>query len=176
MKKLLACLLIIAMIFSFAACGAEAEEETTAEAQTTESAAEEETKKESNGAVDVVAIKDEFIKKFELTDAIEMNEALLLNQYGIAEDAMVAHGCFIVQTGLFPAEIIMVEAVDEAAAKDITEKLNTRLESLMAQSKSYDPESYELAQACHVITEGNYVAMFFSEDGAEMEEIYNSYF
>lgn len=181
MKKLLAVLMILTMVLSLVACGSSEEPETTAEEQNvvTEAAeenAETKAKPQSNGPVDVVKVKDDMLAKFEIADAIELNEDLLLNQYGITAEQVLAQGSFIVSTGLFPAEIVMVEAVDEAAAEQVAEKLNTRLDSLKAQSKSYDPESYEIAQACQVLTEGNYVAMFFSEDGAEMEELYNSYF
>jgi hypothetical protein len=82
----------------------------------------------------------------------------------------------IVMTGVFPAEIIMVEAVDEAAAKDIEAKLQSRLDGLKQQSQSYDAESYAIASACEVEVEGNYVALFFSEHNEGMVSMFNEAF
>ena len=160
-KKITAILMVAVMILSFASCG---------------SAGDSGEKTEAPKAVDLTALKAEMITQFNIESPIELDNDKLLNQYGITAETVKASGSFIALTGIFPAEIVMIEAVDEAAAKDIAGKLQTRLDDLKVQSQSYDAESYAIAQNCSVLTNGNYVAMFFSEHGADMEALYNSKF
>ena len=160
-KKITAILMVAIMILSFASCGGAGDSADKTEAPKT---------------IDLGAIKSEMITQFNIELPIELDNDKLLNQYGIAAQTVKASGSFIVLTGIFPAEIVMIEAVDEAAAKEIAGKLQTRLDDLKIQSQSYDAESYAIAQGCSVLTNGNYVAMFFSEHGAEMETLYNSKF
>lgn len=126
--------------------------------------------------VDLQAVKTDILTQLSITDPIELSDDKLLSLYGIPADSMASQACFLVTSDIFPAEILMIEAVDANAADDIAVKLQMRLDSLKVQSQSYDAESYAIAQACTVLADGMYVAMFFSEYGAEMEAIYNSYF
>lgn len=160
-KKITAVLMVAVMILSFAACSGAGDNGEKTDAPKT---------------VDLTALKTEMVTQFKIDSPIDLDNDKLLNQYGIAAESVKASGSFIVLTGIFPAEIVMIEAVDENAAKEITDKLQKRLDDLKVQSQSYDPESYAIAQACSVLTNGNYVAMFFSEHGAEMEALYNSKF
>jgi hypothetical protein len=116
------------------------------------------------------------VAEFGLKDPIVLDNGRLLDQYGITEDTIASQSSIIVLTGVFPAEIIMVEATDEAAAKDIEAKLQARLDNLKQQSQSYDADSYAIASACEVETEGNYVALFFSEHNEAMVEMFNENF
>lgn len=152
MKNLLCAALALAMMLSFAACGS-----TTAD-------------------VDIAAVKTEIIETVPVTDPIEISTDKLMSLYGIAAEDVSENASFLVMSDIFPAEIIMIKAVDTDAAATVAAALQTRLDSLKVQSQSYDAESYAIAQACTVMTDGTYVAMFFSEHGAQMEEIYNSYF
>lgn len=160
-KKITAILMVAIMILSFASCGGAGDSGEKTEAPKT---------------VDLVAIKNEMITQLNIESPIDLDNDKLLNQYGITAETVKSSGSFIVLTGIFPAEIVMIEAVDENAAKEIQGKLQTRLDDLKAQSQSYDAESYSIAQSCSVYINGNYVAMFFSEHGAQMENIYLKYF
>lgn len=152
MKKLCCAVLALAMMLSFAACGG-----TTAD-------------------VDVAAVKADIIKTVPVTDPIDISTDKLMSLYGIAAEDVAENASFLVMSDIFPAEIIMIKAVDTDAAANVAACLQTRLGSLKVQSQSYDAESYAIAQACTVKTNDTYVAMFFSEHGAQMEEIYDSYF
>ena len=160
-KKITAILLVAMMILSFASCGG---------------AGDSGEKTEAPKAIDLQAVKAEMVTQFNIESPIDLDNDKLLNQYGIAAETVASSGSFIVRTAIFPAEIVMIEAVDENAAKEIAGKLQTRLDDLKVQSQSYDAESYAIAQGCSVLTNGKYVAMFFSEHGAEMEKLYNSKF
>ena len=160
-KKITAILMVAIMILSFASCGGAGGSSEKTEAPKT---------------IDLQAIKNEMITQFNIESPIDLDNEKLLNQYGITAESVKASGSFIVLTGIFPAEIVMIEAVDENAAKEIKDKLQARLDDLKVQSQSYDAESYSIAQNCSIFTNGNYVAMFFSEHGAEMENLYLKYF
>lgn len=177
MKKLIAIFLCIIMVISLLACSSKTVEETTVPnetEQTTEGASV--GSESADAAVNLEAVKDEMIAEFGIKDPISLNNSKLLDQYGITEETIASQCSFIVMTGVFPAEIVMVEAVDENAAADIRAKLQSRLDNLKVQSQSYDADSYAIATACEVETEGNYVALFFSEHNEGMVEIFNEHF
>lgn len=176
MKKFFAVIMCILMVMSLAACSQSTEEETTAPpVETTQSGAG------STNAPAVVgtgleALKNKMVAEFDLKDPIVLDNSKLLDQYGITEDTIASQSSFIVLTGVFPAEIIMIEAVNEAAAKDVEAKLQSRLDNLKQQSQSYDADSYAIASACEVETEGNYVALFFSEHNEAMVDMFEENF
>ncbi|MBO5896321.1 MAG: DUF4358 domain-containing protein [Clostridia bacterium] len=177
MKKLIAILMCILMVASLVACSSAKTDETTAPT-------EEATTQAENNATEapvvegtgLEALKNKMVAEFGLKDPIVLDNGRLLDQYGITEDTIASQSSIIVLTGVFPAEIIMVEATDEAAAKDIEAKLQARLDNLKQQSQSYDADSYAIASACEVEAEGNYVALFFSEHNEAMVEMFNENF
>lgn len=126
--------------------------------------------------IDLAAVKTQIYTEIPVNEPIELSADRLTSLYGITADSVAENASFLVMSDIFPAEIIMIKATDSAAADNIAAKLQTRLDSLKVQSQSYDAESYAIAQACTVMQNGDYVAMFFSEDGAAMETIYKSYF
>ncbi len=177
MKKITAILLCVIMAVTLAACSSQDVEETTVpteSVQATEGAPAD--TESADGQATLESVKDEMIAEFGIKDPIPLNNGKLLDQYGITEETIASQSSFIVMTGVFPAEIIMVEAVDENAAADIQAKLQTRLDNLKVQSQSYDADSYAIASACEVEAEGNYVALFFSEHNEGMVEIFNEHF
>jgi len=150
MKKLLSLFLACAMLFAFTACG--------------------------TPEVDLQAVKTDMQTQLSISNATDIPTDKLMSLYGIAADKLADNASFMILSDVFPAEILMVKAVDTAAAEEIAALMNGRLESLKAQSVNYDAESYAIAQACTVNVDGVYVSMFFSEFGTQMTEIYNSYF
>lgn len=126
--------------------------------------------------VDLHAVKTDMQTQLAITNATDLPVDTLLSLYGITAESVADSASFMILSDVFPAECIMIKAMDETAAADIAAKLQTRLDSLKAQSVNYDPESYAIAQACTVKVNDVYVAMFFSEYGTQMETIYDSYF
>ncbi|MBR5442311.1 MAG: DUF4358 domain-containing protein [Clostridia bacterium] len=177
MKKFIAILMCILMVASLVACSSAKTDETTAPAEQVTAQAE-------NGATEapvvegtgLEALKNKMVAELGLQDPIVLDNGRLLEQYGITEDTIASQSSIIVLTGVFPSEIIMVEAVDAAAAKDIAAKLQARLDNLKQQSQSYDADSYAIASACEVETEGNYVALFFSEHNEAMVKMFEAEF
>ena len=152
-KKISAIVLAIVMLCSLAACAGV-------------------TKKEVN----LATIKSEILEKTG-AEPLELDEDNFYRSYGIEASKLKTNESYVVLTeALFPDEVILVEAVDEEAAKFVVEQLEAHLEDTMSQATGYDEAGLAIAKGTKVIQNGNYVAMFFSQDREEMEAIYNSYF
>ena len=57
-------------------------------------------------------------------------------------------------------------------AEEAKEKVDNRYEAKLNEMRDYLPDEYEKINACSVYSEGNYVAMFISDDSATMTEIF----
>lgn len=126
-------------------------------------------------SVDLAACLEQIKTDCALTDARNINTDMLFDTYGIAAEQYKQAACCMVPTGVFPAEVLMFEAVDADAASAIAAKLELRLQEVKNQSQSYDAENYALAQQCAVNTNGNIVTLFISADFANMNSILASY-
>ena len=159
MKRFVACILALLMLLSLAACGGKT-------GDNTENSTEEIT-------VDISALKTKIVEELKVEGAMDLPVSRLSALYGIEEADVKNSACFITMGGTFPDEIIMVEAVDGAAASRVEEKLQARLDEVKKQSQNYDAENYALAQACKVMKAGNTVALFISAQHEEMENMFS---
>lgn len=161
-KALSAVLMTLTVVLSLAACGGD-KPTTQTGSETPDSSQTQQSNGETTGAVDLNALREKMIADSNLTDVLPVETAALENIYGITADQVKSSASFNASSGAaFPQEIVMVEAVDEAAAADITKKLEGRLTTIAEQAASYEPDSQALAEKCKVVTEGVYVGMFFS--------------
>ena len=161
MKKIVSLLIALIMVFSFAAGSQD-----DASGEQTNAAV----------TVDLAAVKAEMIEKLSPADPISLEAQSLLDLYGIAAEDIASSACYTTMDGVFPEEVIMVEAKDADALKRIEEKMNNRIGEVKVQSQNYDAENYAIAQKCEVQKNGNYIAMFLSPDYDSLTEIFNSYF
>ena len=122
---------------------------------------------------DIAAIKEQIVTELAVEGAMDIPTERLLDLYGIEAKAVKSSACFVTIGGAFPDEIIMVEAVDSAAAKEIAQKLESRLADVSNQAQNYDAESYAQFQKCKVQTEGVYVALFISAQAEQMQKLFN---
>lgn len=159
MKKFLCLIMALIIPFSFASCAQNTgEDEDTAK------------------NVNLEEIMAEMKTAFPPEESHDLSKDGLIDLYGIDASDVKASACYFTTVGVFPEEIIMLEAKDKEAFDRIEEKLNIRIESVKVQSKDYDPENYEIAQRCEVITHGNYLAMFISPNFDGLADIFNSHF
>ena len=181
MKRLLtltAALLALVMVLSLSACGGDAEPaeeaaEETAAAETTETA--EAPEAAETAGVDLAALRDQIVADCGIADVLNVETDALANLYGIDAAQVASSASFTASSGAaFPQEIVMVQAVDDAAAAGIAAKLGNRLGAIAEQAASYDPDSLALAQSCAVVTNGTYVGMFFSEHYDAMVSAFQS--
>ena len=175
---LLMALMALTMMLTLTACGGDEPEETPApeQTETVEPGTEEGTEvTEPAAGADLAGLMAQMIADAGIADYIEVPAENLSNVYGIDAAQVVNAAAFNAMTGgAFPEEVVMVQAVDEAAAADIAAKLEGRLTSIADQAASYDPASLELAENCDVITSGVYVGLFFSNHYDAMSAAFQS--
>lgn len=99
----------------------------------------------------------------------------LKSYYGIEKELVKDFSAVINSSGVEQDEIVIIEAVDKNAVKEIETALNKRLESKKNQMKNYLPEQYKILTECSVKTYSNYVVLFISKDVNKMNDILNTY-
>ena len=151
MKKLVAIISLIMILCMLSACGSE-------EAK----------------VIDIAKVKSDIVSQLSIADPMDVKADRLMDLYGIEAKDVKTAACFVTMDGVFPDEIIMVEAVDASAASRVAEKLESRLAEIKNQSASYDAENYALAQKCKVTKVSNYVTLFVSAKHEDMQKIFDS--
>ncbi len=155
MKKIISLLIAVILVMSLAACGSG----------------------DSNvKTVDLSQIKTDMLTQLAIADAGDISADDLLDLYGIAAEDVKTCACYVTMGGVFPEEVVMVEATSSDALKRIEEKMNTRIESVKVQAQNYDAENYAIAQKSQVQKQGNYIAMFLSPNYDALVRIFNSNF
>lgn len=124
----------------------------------------------------IADILNEIAEGAEINNPMPIGTDSLLSLYGISADDVDESACFITMNGVFPDEVIIVKAKDADGAKRIKACLDNRLKEVLDQSRSYDAESYAVAQKCHVTENGLYISLFVSAAHEKMNEIYLSHF
>ena len=147
-------------------------EEKQEETQEEEQPAEQKGPENVSAAPNLSDIRTAMIDTFAIENPLLLEKEGLINLYGFAAEHLMQAVGYATMAGTFPDEIIMVEAVDEAAAAAVAEKLQARLDEVLVQSKSYDPENYKAAQACEVQVDGLLVCLILSPNQAELAELY----
>jgi hypothetical protein len=160
MKRILAltlALLTLTMMLTLAACGGgdtDTTDDTSSDVSTV------------SADKDLTAIRDQIISDCGIQDTLMIETEALESLYGITADQVAASAGFTSTDGAaaFPQEVVMIQAVDETAAADIQTKLENHLSNIAETAASYDPDSLSLAENCPVVTDGTYVALFFSSN------------
>ena len=144
-------------------------EQTAPTEQTEQPAASAET------GVSLADVRTAIINGLGIEGPLMLETDALLGLYGIEASIVAQSASFVTMSGTFPDEIILVEAVDEAAAASIAASLQNRLNEVLVQSQTYDADNYAAAQACTVRTNGLFVALILSPKQAEIAGIYENY-
>ncbi len=188
MKNNIAFLLTFVLILSLTSCGSKSmstsetvdstiEIQTeTASIQDAESMQTEDSSAPAGTEPDLADIEAAILDKLQITDSADIPAERLMDLYGLDSADYTQESCFVTMAGIFPHEVVMLKAVDEAAAERLAEKLESRLNEVRNQSASYDAENYALAQACTVDMDGLYISMFLSPDHDIMREVFKSFF
>ena len=152
------------------------EPETPAEPQPQpETPAEPQPEQPAAASVDLSAVRADILSQLGITGSLPLETDALLGLYGIESSWVAQSASFTAASGTFPDEVVLVEAVDEAAAASIQEKLQNRLNEVLVQSETYDAENYQAAQSCQVRVNGLYVSLILSPKQADMAAIYATY-
>lgn len=133
---------------------------------------------ESKSAVDLAAVMDDISKQFDLSalKAIEDKETLELYYQITASNVKQCAALMSTDTSVNPQEVILVEAVDENAAKEVETTLKNIQQSRLSNAKSYTPELVDLYESCDVVVDGVYVSLIIETRADEIREVYDSYF
>ena len=192
MKRILSITVaLLLLMLALAACGGSSEEpaetestevtETTEEpAETTEESAEpaeevEEAAETVAETSDLMALANQMIQEAGITDAIPVSAEALTNVYGLDPAQIVAAaGYNAASGGAFPQEIVLVQASSADNAAAVAQAFTNRLSDIAAQAESYDPDSLALAQKCSVVTNGDYVGLFFSEHYDQFVDLFQN--
>lgn len=125
--------------------------------------------------VELATVREDILTQLDIADSLPLETEALLDLYGVSAEQVRQSASFVTMSGTFPDEVILVEAVDEAAAEAVAECLQNRLNEVLVQSETYDPENYQAAQNCRVRQNGLYVALILSPMEADMAAVYESY-
>ena len=98
----------------------------------------------------------------------------LKNYYGITEDMVSEFAGGVNGSGVNQEEIVLVKAVDDAAAAAVKTKLDSRYNAKLKQSRDYNPEQAAIVEQCSVTQDGLYVSMIVSENAETITQIYRS--
>ncbi len=170
MKKILAVIIVLSLIFIFASCNSSSEtDKTTATGEN--STATDDTKN-----VNVQDIMNEIENKGYLPEnPVKLTKNDLLDYYGI--EPTDVKDCAVVQNPSgYQDEIIIIEVVDENAKATVKGILEDQINYKRDQMMNYDAEMYDILSDCHVLTNGNYVALFISTEREAIGTIFNSFF
>ena len=121
-------------------------------------------------------VRMQIIEQLSITEPFLLETDALLNLYGIGSDLVRQSASFVTMSGTFPDEVILVEAISEEAAEIICDSLENRLNEVMVQSETYDPENYDAAQQCRVTKDGLYISLVLSPMQEEILSCYYSCF
>ena len=192
MKRILSITVaLLLLMLALAACGGNSEEPAETEstevtatteepAETTEEPAEpaeevEEAAETVAETSDLMALANQMIQEAGITDAIPVSAEALTNVYGLDPAQIVAAaGYNAASGGAFPQEIVLVQASSADNAAAVAQAFTNRLSDIAAQAESYDPDSLALAQKCSVVTNGDYVGLFFSEHYDQFVDLFQN--
>lgn len=153
MKKRLMALALALCLVLLCACGAKAEKSS-----------------------DLNALKADILSHMDPDDVMELNADDILELYGIQVADVKQCVALIAKESLNSDEVLLFEAVDDAAAKRILEKLNNRYQAKLNETKDYLPDEYTKISACKVEQSGRYIAMIVSADAEELNKLYKDSF
>lgn len=166
MKRIIAVLLSALMIFTLAACASRPVASDNEIAATTTSG------NSIPENIDIHTALEQITLLVKDDEPMDIDEDALTSLYGIDAAWCKDFACIATMGGVFPSDILMFEAADDAAKNNIKDVLEAKLEDFLTQAQNYDEDSYALANSCKVIEAGNYVALFLAPQHEEMENIF----
>ncbi|MDO5448301.1 MAG: DUF4358 domain-containing protein [Clostridia bacterium] len=163
MKKLIALLFTLTLVFSLSACGA-----------TTSNEVEATTLSGNNVAtdIDIHAVLEQITLLVKDDEPMDIDEDALTSLYGIDTAWVKDFACIATMSGVFPSDILMFEAADEAGKDSIKQVLDAKLDDFLTQAQNYDEDSYAIAKSCKVIENGDYIALFLAPLHEDMENLF----
>ena len=111
----------------------------------------------------------------QLPEMVDVAADMLEANTGIASGKYVGAAYYIPMDSIAPEEIILIRAVDDAAAFDIQEKLESYLDYRIESARVYLTEHMPVLQAGVVRRDGLTVSLIVSEQVSEIASVYDSW-
>ena len=163
MKKLIAILLTLTLVFSLSACSATTSNEIEATTLSGDNVATD---------IDIHTVLEQITLLVKDDEPMDIDEDALTSLYGIDTAWVKDFACIATMSGVFPSDILMFEVADEAGKDSIKQVLEAKLDDFLTQAQNYDEDSYALAKSCKVLENGDYIALFLAPQHEEMENIF----
>ncbi len=96
----------------------------------------------------------------------------LLELYGIEAADVKQFSAKLKLESIQADEVILIEAVDAQAAKRVKEKLDSRFQTKLNETRDYLPAEFEKIEKCKVEAYGNFVSMIVLENASEAAAAY----
>ena len=126
---------------------------------------------------DLGTIMSDINEQFAFENMNELESKDELSQYYLVNKEEVNTFAAEFSTGKsYTTEIILVEAVDDVAAENVSKTLENYYQTRVDMANTYDPDFAFILSSCSVKTQGRYVTLVISDKAKEIEELYNSYF
>ena len=138
MKRMIAAVMIAAVLVSLCACGAAPAEKD----------------------IDLNALYEGYGDR--LPAMMVLDETTMLNFLGIRAEDCSEFVAAICMGGLEADEVWLIKAKDEAALESLKNLAQTRMNAKLDETVSYNPEQYAIVQKGVIVTNGLYLAFLVS--------------
>ncbi len=110
-----------------------------------------------------------------LPDMMELPKDMVADFYGV-DPADCADGIYYISfDNMLADEVVLIDAVDEAAAKRIEKALTNRLAAKALEADDYAPDQYAIIKKCDVIRKDLTVAMLVSPEAKTLTELFEQF-
>lgn len=109
-----------------------------------------------------------------LPEMVDVTDDMLEADTGISADEYTAAVYYIPMDSIVPEEIILIRAVDDAAALDVQKKLESYLDYWIESARVYLTEYMPVLQAGVVRRDGLTVSLIVSQQVSEIVSVYKS--
>lgn len=153
MKKFIALIMLVVLVFTLTACGGK--------------------KTETAAAADLPAVMEKFAMGEEM---LALESIDLMDNYGIAAEDVKQFAAAVSTTGVNCDEVVMIEATSAEAAARVKSALDNRYQAKLIETENYLPDEHAIIKTCSVTTNGNYVAMIVAPNAEALVKTYNESF
>lgn len=127
-------------------------------------------------SADLNEVLSEMESKLTINSPLKVDtEDDLVTIYGIDAADVKQYAGMYSGTGINADEIMMVEAIDSAAAGRVKEKLEKRYQDKENEAVQYLPDQYDIIEQGEVRVNGNFVSLLVAQDSKTLFSIYESY-
>lgn len=117
-------------------------------------------------------LREEILSFTKIEEPVLPTEEAIRLRYG-TEQAQIGEYAVILEPGaVFYREILIFKAENEESATVIEQSLQAYRQSLLEQSRSYEPEFFALAEKSRVQRQGLYLSLFLHPMQEELEQLF----